>query len=491
MSNSVQSTRAQHRTFLGHPRGLLNLAGIEMWERFSYYGLLALLVYYLYHSTAEGGLGLDKQTSVSIVGAYGGMVYLTSVAGAWVADRVLSPQRTLLFSALIVMIGHISLAAFHGLSGVILGLSCIALGAGSVKTTSQVVLSELYQRGDGKRDGGFSIYYMGINIGALIAPIITNALWGWKGFHWGFAAAAAFMAIGSLQFLLTRASTIGEAGLEVPNPISRAKLLPILAGTLLVLAAFASLFIFGVLPLARLANVVVLVPAAIAAVLWVQMYRSPLVSAEERSRLLGFVPMFFAAVAFWSIFNQQSTVLAVYSDERLNRTIFGHELPPGVIKSINPLFIICFSAVFAAIWTKLGRRQPSYATKFSMSLALIAIAVLIFLPFAGSGANSTPFLVIVGILFIFTLAELMLSPVGNSMATQLAPKAFPTRMFALWIISMSLGTALSGSFAQFYDPTNAQAERTYFLVMFGITATLALVVFALRKWVERKFIDVH
>lgn len=178
------------RTFFGHPWGLANLSGVEMWERFSFYGLQALLSYYLYYSVADGGLGMDKATALSVVGAYGGLVYLTSVAGAWVADRILSAERTLYYSAILVMIGHISLAVFPGFTGVTLGLVCIAVGSGALKTTSQVVLGALCDRDDPRRDGGFSIYYMGVNIGALVGPLITNALWGWQGFHWGFGAAA-------------------------------------------------------------------------------------------------------------------------------------------------------------------------------------------------------------------------------------------------------------------------------------------------------------
>ncbi|HIW96606.1 MAG TPA: peptide MFS transporter [Candidatus Corynebacterium gallistercoris] len=479
------------RTFFGHPWGLANLSGVEMWERFSFYGLQALLSYYLYYSVADGGLGMDKGTALSIVGAYGGLVYLTSVAGAWVADRILSAERTLYYSAILVMIGHISLAVMPGFAGVTVGLVCIAVGSGALKTTSQVVLGDLYDRDDPRRDGGFSIYYMGVNIGALVGPLITNALWGWKGFHWGFGAAAVMMAIGLVQYTLMRKQTIQDAGHEIANPLPKSKYLPVLLGTIAAVVAIVALFATGILHVSNLSNIAAFVALAIAVVIWFQMYRSDLVTADERSRLLGFIPMFAASVAFWSLFQQQFTVLAVYSDERLDRTMFGIELPPGVVQSINPLFIILFAAVFGAIWTKLGDKQPSYGAKFAMGLGIIGTAMLLFIPFAGGGANSTPFLVIVLILFLFTMGELMVSPVGNSMATRLAPHAFPTRMFALWMLSLSLGTALSGTLAGFYNPDDAGAERVYFLVMFGVTATLAVLMFVIRKWILTKFIDVR
>lgn len=462
-----------------------------MWERFSFYGLQALLAFYLYYSVADGGLGMDKSTATSIVGAYGGLVYLTGVAGAWVADRILSAERTLYYSAVLVMLGHISLALMPGYVGVILGLVFIAVGSGALKTTSQVVLGDLYDRDDPRRDGGFSIYYMGVNIGGLLGPLITNALWGWKGFHWGFGAAALMMAIGLVQYTLLRKQTIQDAGHDVVNPLPRKKYLPVFIGAAAAVVVFVLLFITGVLKVGQLSNITALLAVIIAVVLWVQMYRSKLVTDVERSRLVGFIPMFVASVAFWSLFQQQFTVIAVYSDERLNRNLFGLEIPPGVVQSINPLFIILFAAVFGAMWTKLGDKQPSYAAKFSMALVVIGGALLLFLPFAGGGANSTPMWAMVLILFLFTMGELMLSPVGNSMATRLAPKAFPTRMFGLWLLSISLGTSLSGSLAAFYNPEDPSAERTYFVAMFAVMVGLGAVMFLARKWILKLFVDVR
>ena len=485
------SAHKEERTFFGHPFGLANLSGVEMWERFSFYGLQALLAFYLYYSVTDGGLGMDKSTATSIVGAYGGLVYLTGVAGAWVADRILSAERTLYYSAVLVMLGHISLALLPGYIGVILGLVFIAVGSGALKTTSQVVLGDLYDRDDPRRDGGFSIYYMGVNIGGLLGPLITNALWGWKGFHWGFGAAALMMAIGLVQYTLLRKQTIQDAGHDVVNPLPRKKYLPVFIGAAAAVVVFVLLFITGVLKVGQLSNITALLAVIIAVVLWVQMYRSKLVTDVERSRLVGFVPMFVASVAFWSLFQQQFTVIAVYSDERLNRNLFGMEIPPGVVQSINPLFIILFAAVFGAMWTKLGDKQPSYAAKFSMALVVIGGALLLFLPFAGGGANSTPMWAMVLILFLFTMGELMLSPVGNSMATRLAPKAFPTRMFGLWLLSISLGTSLSGSLAAFYNPEDPSAERTYFVAMFAVMVGLGAVMFLARKWILKLFVDIH
>ncbi|CAM2802451.1 peptide MFS transporter [Corynebacterium falsenii] len=490
-SGSAPASQAQSRSFFGHPWGLANLSGIEMWERFSYYGLQALLLFYLYYSVNEGGLGLDKPTAVSIVGAYGGLMYLTSVAGAWVADRILSAERTMYFSAILVMIGHLSLAFIPGFTGLTIGLVSVSCGAGALKTTSQVVLGNLYDRDDPRRDGGFSIYFMGIYIGALLGPLITNALWGWKGFHWGFAAAAVLMAIGLIQYTIMRKGTIAAAGQDVADPLSPRRYVLIILATAAVVAVFVSLFASGVLKLSQLSDIAAMIAILVAVVLWLEMYRSPRTTAKERSRLIGFIPMFAASVAFWSVFLQQFTVIALYSDERLDRNLFGIELPPGVVQSINPLFIILLGAVFSTVWTKLGDKQPSYATKFALALGIIGAAVLIFIPFAGGGANSTPMWALVIILALFTIGELLIGPVGNSMVTRLAPEAFPTRMFALWLISVSAGSSLSGTFAGFYHPEDGAAERTYFLILSVVMIALCGLMLLARRWVVRKFVDVR
>nr|WP_280985048.1 oligopeptide:H+ symporter [Corynebacterium lipophiloflavum] len=459
---------------------------MEMWERFSFYGLQALLAFYLYYSVSDGGPGLSQESALSIVGAYGGLVYLTSVAGAWVADRILSAERTLFYSAILIMFGHLSLALIPGVGGVGIGLISIAVGSGALKTTSQVLLGDLYSREDKRRDGGFSIYYMGVNIGGLLGPLITNAFWGWKGFHWGFGTAAVLMAIGLLQYVLMRRHTVETSGQKVANPLPRKLYAPVALGALAVIAIVAVLIATGAVKLSQLSTIVVVLTLVTAVTLWVQMYRSDLVTGEERSRLVGFIPMFAASVAFWSVFQQQFTVVALYSDERLDRMFFGYELPPGVVQSLNPLFVILFAGVFGVVWTKLGSRQPSYATKFSLALIVIGLATLVFLPFAGGGANSTPFWVIVAILFLFTMAELMLSPVGNSMATLVAPAAFPTRAFALWMLSVALGTAMSGSLAGFYDPTSAASERTYFLTTAAVMFAIGAAIFVSRRWITAR-----
>ncbi|HJA62015.1 MAG TPA: peptide MFS transporter, partial [Candidatus Brevibacterium intestinavium] len=429
------------RSFFGHPWGLANLAGVEMWERFSFYGMQGLLAYYIYYSATDGGLGMSEAVATSIVGAYGGLVYLSSVLGGWVADRILGSEKTVITSAAVVMIGHLALSLLPGGLGLGIGLVCIAVGSGSLKVTTSATLGDLYDLKDNRRDAAFSIYYMGVNIGGLIGPLLTSAVWGWKGFHWGFGLAAVLMAIGLVQYMLMRRHTVTEESSKPTNPLSRREATRwSLIGALGVLIIIGATML-GILTAENLSDVVVIVTLIAAVVLFIVIGTSKRITATERSRVISFIPLFIGSAVFWSLFQQQFTVLAIYADQRLDRTILGLELPPSVVQSINPAFIIIFAAVFAAMWTKLGDRQPVTPVKFAIGTVVMGIAFFIFIPLAGGGANSVPFIVMVLVYFLFTMAELCLSPVGQSLATKLAPQAFHSQMVALFFLSVALGTA--------------------------------------------------
>ncbi|WP_249203688.1 peptide MFS transporter [Brevibacterium sp. SMBL_HHYL_HB1] len=466
------------RSFFGHPWGLANLAGVEMWERFSFYGMQGLLAYYIYYSATDGGLGMSEAVATSIVGAYGGLVYLSSVLGGWVADRILGSEKTVITSAAVVMIGHLALSLLPGGLGLGIGLVCIAVGSGSLKVTTSATLGDLYDLKDNRRDAAFSIYYMGVNIGGLIGPLLTSAVWGWKGFHWGFGLAAVLMAIGLVQYMLMRRHTVTEESSKPTNPLSRREATRwSLIGALGVLIIIGATML-GILTAENLSDVVVIVTLIAAVVLFIVIGTSKRITATERSRVISFIPLFIGSAVFWSLFQQQFTVLAIYADQRLDRTILGLELPPSVVQSINPAFIIIFAAVFAAMWTKLGDRQPVTPVKFAIGTVVMGIAFFIFIPLAGGGANSVPFIVMVLVYFLFTMAELCLSPVGQSLATKLAPQAFHSQMVALFFLSVALGTAASGSLAVFYSTDN---EVPYFLTIGAVSIVVGLLLFAFRK----------
>ncbi|MCH6165390.1 oligopeptide:H+ symporter [Pseudonocardia alaniniphila] len=452
-----------------------------MWERFSFYGMQGILLIYLYYSTAEGGLGISQTTATSIVGAYGGLVYLSTILGAWLADRVLSAERTLFYSAIVVMAGHIALALLPGLLGVGVGLVLVAVGSGGVKATATSLVGTLYAPGDPRRDAGFSLYYLGINLGALVGPILTGLLQTSLGFHWGFGLAAVGMGIGLVQYTIGRKLLVGAARI-VPNPLPHSRRPLMVAVAVTGVVVIAALAFGGVLTADRLANVVVALSAVATVVYFVVILRSSRITGVERRRVLAFIPMFIASAAFWSLYQQQFTVVTIYSDQQLNRNIFGWEMPVSFVQSINPIFIILLSGTFAALWTKLGTRQPSSPIKFALGTAIMGVAFLLFLPMAGDAPGTAPLLGLIGILFVFTIAELLLSPVGLSLSTKLAPAAFRTQMVALFFLSIALGTATSGVLAEFYSPTH---EAVYFGVLGILGIALGAVLAAISPFLRR------
>ena len=452
------------RRFFGQPRALAHLFGVEMWERFSFYGMQGILLIYLYFSVAEGGLGMPEAVAGGIVGAYGGAVYLSTILGAWLADRLFGSERVLFVSAIVIVAGHLSLALLPGFVGVGVGLVLIALGSGGLKANATSVVGTLYSRDDSRRDAGFSLFYLGINLGAFFGPILTGLLQSNVGFHWGFGLAAVGMTAGLIQYWFGRKELpVSAHTVHNPLPRNRYPLVWIIAVAAVLLIAV--LVLTGVVRADNLSSIVILGALVATVAYFAVILASRHIEAQERSRVWAFLPLFVTSVAFWSLYQQQFTVLTVYSDKRLDRFIFGWEMPVSWVQSINPVFIIVLSGVFAAIWSRLGTRQPSTPVKFALGAIIMGGAFLLFLLFANGGPGSTPLLAIVGILFVFTVAELLISPIGLSAATKLAPERFQTQMVALFFLSVALGTAISGWLVQFYDPAN---EVPYFSILGGI-----------------------
>ena len=466
---------ADHDTrFFGQPWALAHIFGVEMWERFSFYGMQGILLIYMYYSVADGGLGIPEATATGIVGAYGGTVYLSTILGAWVADRLLGSERVLFFSAWVIMAGHIALAVLPSVWGLGVGLVLVAIGSGGLKANATAVVGTLYSPKDPRRDAGFSLFYLGINLGAFLGPIVTGFLQSNVGFHWGFAAAAVGMAIGLTQYSFGRKQLPASSRI-VANPLPANRRVVAIGIGVAGLLVLVVLVLTGVVRADNLAGVVILVTLAAAIAYFCVIIASRHISGDERSRVIGFIPLFIVNVGFWSLYQQQFTVLTIYSDKQLDRTILGWEMPVSWVNSINPVFVIILSGVFAAIWTKLGDRAPSAPVKFSLGAMIMGVAFLLFLPWANGAPNTTPLLAIVLILFVFTIAELFISPPGLSVTTKLAPERFHTQMVALYFLSVALGTAIAGWLAQFYDPEN---EVPYFTVLGGIAIALGLALLA-------------
>ncbi|MCM6777154.1 oligopeptide:H+ symporter [Nocardia sp. CDC159] len=460
--------RGTERTVFGHPIGLVNLFGVELWERFSYYGMLTILGYYLYYSLADGGLGLEKATATGIVGAYGGLVYLSTVLGGWIADRLLGMERTVFYGGVVVMAGHIALAVLPGLLGVGVGLVLVALGSGALKANASSLLGTLYAKGDARIDGGFTLFYLGINLGAFIGPLVTGLLQDNIGFHWGFGAAAVGMALGLTQYVVFRRN-LGSHGRIVPNPLPQSQVGRVVALAAAVIVIVALAMATGLITLANLKWVATGVIAIASIIYFVVILTHPKVTPIERTRVRAFIPLFAANAVFWSLFQQIFTVLVVYSDERMDWSIFGWTAPSSWIASEEPIWIITLSPLFAIMWTRLGNRAPSTPRKFAYGVIGMGAAFLLFVLLTAFEGKTVPALLVFFIMGLFAVSELLLSPIGLAVTSKLAPEAFQAQMMALYFFSIGLGTALSGVLAGFYDP---DSEVAYF----GLTGLIAIAV---------------
>lgn len=486
MANAT-STAVAGRTFFGHPIGLVNLFGVELWERFSFYGMLTILGYYLYYETTEGGLGLDQDVAVGLVGAYGGLVYLCTVLGGWVSDRLIGMERTVLYGGVVVMAGHIALAVIPGLAGVGVGLVLVAVGSGALKSNASALLGTLYPKGDVRVDGGFTLFYLGINLGAFIGPLITGLLQREWGFHFGFGAAAVGMALGLIQYVVFRRN-LGTAGRDVPDPLPRRARGPVLGVLLVAVLVIVAVTVTGLVTVDNLPDITTGLIVIAALTYFAVLLTHRRVGPVERKRVWAFVPLFVANVVFWALFQQIFTVLAVYSDERMNWNIFGWTAPSNWIGSVEPVWIIVLSPLFALMWTKLGDRAPSTPRKFAYGVMGMGAAFLLFVPMAGSTGKAVPALVVLFVMGVFAVSELLISPIGLAVTTQLAPEHFRAQMMALYFLSVALGTTLSGVLARFYS---ADAEFAYFGITGLVAIVAGVVIAALSSWITRFMSGVH
>lgn len=476
-----------HRTFLGHPLALVNLFGVELWERFSFYGMLTILGYYLYYSASHGGLGLPQQTATGLVGAYGGLVYLSTVLGGWISDRLLGMERTLFYGGVVVMLGHLALAVLPGLAGVGSGLVLVALGSGALKANASSLLGTLYEPNDVRVDGGFTLFYLGINLGGFLGPVATGLLETSAGFHYAFGAAAIGMALGLAQYVLFRRNLEGH-GRDVPNPLPSSVFGRHIGGAVAVAAAVATAAATGLVTLANLSQVASVVLSGAAIAYFTVFLRSPKVGPTERTRVRAFIPLFIASTVFFALFQQMFTVLGVYSDTRINWSVFGWHAPSNWIGSIEPVWVIVLSPVFALVWTRLGTRAPSTPRKFAYGVIGMGAAYLMFVPMAGTPGRTVPVVLVAGILGVFAVSELLISPIGLAVTTALAPQAFRSQMMALYFLAAGLGTALSGALARYYTADN---EAVYFGIL-GVTAVFAgVLVFAWSTRISRLMVGVH
>ncbi|MBC1767356.1 peptide MFS transporter [Listeria welshimeri] len=489
---------SKEKTFFGHPRGLATLFNTEFWERFSYYGMRAILIYYMYDSVAKGGLGFDQATATAIMSIYGSLVFMSGVIGGWFADRVLGPRQTIFYGGVLIMVGHIVLALPNGgATALFVSMAFIILGTGLLKPNVSNVVGDLYPVGDNRRDAGFSIFYMGINLGAFIAPFIVSAVSDKAGsFHAGFSVAAVGMAVALIVYVLTGKRYLKEVGKKVPNPLQKSetislilKIVGIIVGIGILIAILT--MITGSLTINTIILAVTVMGVGVPLAYFIMMMTSKKTEADEKSRLTAYIPLFLIAVLFWMIEEQGSSTLAIFAAERTDLSIGSFQLNPANFQSLNPVFVIILSPVFAWIWTKLGDRQPSTPRKFALGLFFAGLSFVIMM-FPGIIHGNTTTLVsplwLVLSFFICIFGEMFISPVGLSATTKLAPKAFASQTMSLWFLSDAMGQAFNAQATQFFS---ADTEIAYFGITGFVAIAFAIGLFILAPFLKKYMKGVH
>ncbi|MCW1928407.1 peptide MFS transporter [Bhargavaea beijingensis] len=473
--------------FFGHPKGLFTLFFTEFWERFSYYGMRAILVFYMYYEVSEGGLGLSEPLALSIMSIYGSLVYMSGIIGGWLADRVFGTSKAVFYGGVLIMFGHIALAIPGNIALFFISMVLIVIGTGLLKPNVSSVVGEIYPKDDHRLDAGFSIFYMGINLGGFIAPLIVGELMK-TSFHLGFAVAAVGMFVGLVMFVITKKKNLGLAGTQVPNPLSPKEkknwIKYTIIGLLVIAAVLAVMIPQGWVTIDGVIALVGVLGILIPTIYFVVMYRSPKTTPTEQSRLIAYIPLFIASVMFWAIQEQGSTILARYADKRTDLNAFGFEISPAWFQSLNPMFIIVLAPVFAWMWTRLGDRNPSIPRKFSFGLLFAGLSFLVILVpgmLGGGDALVNPMWLVLSY-FLVVLGELCLSPVGLAATTRLAPAAFSAQTMSLWFLSNAAAQAINAQIVKLNTP---ETETLYFGIIGGLSIVLGIILFLVAPKIVR------
>jgi POT family proton-dependent oligopeptide transporter len=463
----------------GHPRGLSTLFLTEMWERLSYYGMRALLILFMTAPAAAGGLAFPTEKAAAIYGLYTASVYFTSIPGGWIADRLLGLRNAVLAGGILIALGHYSMF-LNRLPFFYAGLVLIVLGTGLLKGNISAIVGQLYAADDKRRDAGFSIFYMGINTGALVGPIICGTLGEKVGWHWGFGAAGVGMTFGVIQYVLGQ-KRFGNAGLLRAKPESPARLWAgVLAGLLALVAAFYFFWDYR-------DWVLLLGTAALFTYFWRQ--AEP---GVERKRVAAIIVLFVFATLFWGGFEQAGSSLNLFARDLTDRVVGGWEFPTSWFQSVNSIFLVSLAPVLTMLWLGLGSREPSSPAKFAYGLLFVGLGFLViagaaFISLRAGGARVSP-LWLIAVYLCHTIGELCLSPVGLSTVTKLAPQRLVGSMMGVWFLSISLGNFIGGRVAGLFETFPLPQ---LFGAVFLTTAFSALVLALLSKPIRRLMSGVH
>jgi POT family proton-dependent oligopeptide transporter len=435
------------KQWFGHPRGLATCFFTEMWERFSYYGMRALLILYMVAPVDKGGLAFSTEKGASIYGWYTMGVYAMSVPGGWVADKLLGLYRSVLLGGIIIAAGHFMMA-YPSLPTFYAGLISIVIGTGLLKPNVSGIVGTLYSKDDVRRDAGFSVFYMGINLGAFIAPLICGPLGQRVNWHYGFGAAGVGMTLGVIQYMLGKKHIAPGLARHAKEEVDERA--------------------------AELAE-----------------GRSSSFTREEWRRISVIAILFFFSMLFWGAFEQAGSSLNLFADRLTRLNFLGHSFPSTLFQSVQPLFVIIFSPIFALLWLRMGKHEPSSPTKFGFGLFFVGLSFLLLVPGAAlaqsQGIRVSP-MWLIGVYFLQTVGELCLSPVGLSMVTKLAPPRIVGLMLGVFFLSISFGNKLGGYCAGFFDRLPLPK---LFGAVAGTTLAAAFILFLLVKPIRKLMGGVH
>ncbi len=470
----------RQQTFFGHPRGLSTLFFTEMWERFSYYGMRALLVLFMI-DTASGGMGMGKAEAGAVYGLYTFAVYALALPGGWVADRLIGQRRAVLVGGIIIAAGHYALAVPAELTFYV-GLGLVALGTGLLKPNVSAIVGDLYTGNDARRDAGFSIFYMGINVGAFLGPGICSFLGEKVDWHLGFGAAGVGMTFAVLQYVLGRRHLAGAgelkgdaAGLQA-QARSRSQFLKGLGVVAAAALALAALTSAGLLTLTveGVARTVSLSISVLAILYFSYVILFACRDGLERRRVGLIFVLFIAAAIFWSGFEQAGSSMNLFAKEHTDLMIFSWEFPAGWLQQVNPLLIVMLAPLMGMLWVGLGSRNPSLGVKFAFALTFLGAGFFVMAwgsQYVAAGKVSPVWLVTT--YFFHTVGELCLSPVGLSSITKLSPARLVGQMMGTWFMGAALGNLIAGLMAGRLETMTA--EELFFNV--AVTSVIAGAVF--------------
>ena len=477
---------AGEATFFGHPRGLSTLFFTEMWERFSYYGMRALLILFMTAPAAVGGLGYDATSAGSVYGLYTFGVYALALPGGWIADRLIGQRRAVLYGGILIALGHYCLA-IPAIPTFYAGLLLIVFGTGLLKPNISAIVGDLYAENGARRDAGFSIFYMGINLGAFFGPLLCSWLGEpregvtWVNWHYGFAAAGVGMTFALVQYVAGQPYLRGAGELKEdsaqPERIAAAwSQFYIGLGVLLALCAAGwVLSTAGTFTLANFAASVFYVVAALFVAYFAFVIFVVARDHVERQRLTVCFLLCLGAAMFWSGFEQAGSALSLFTRDLTDRTIFGTEITAGALQSVNPILIILLAPIVGMTWVKLGDRNPSMAVKFGFGLALLAVGFLVMAWASMSLADGKVGMQwLVATYFFHTVGELCLSPVGLSSMTKLAPGRLVGQMMGAWFMGAAIGNLVAGLVTRFMPQTETvEAAMQNGVQLFGTVAAVA------------------